>query len=383
MTLTTTTVLILATALTGTLLATPLVRRLALHLGVVDAPAARKIHPQPIPLLGGVAIYAGFVLALIFMGDLAEVRQMIAIVVGASLISLMGIWDDRWGLRPLIKLVGQLVAAVVLLLAGVHVGVFPAGWEWLNAVVTVVWVVGITNALNLLDNMDGLSGGVAAVAAGFFLLLAASSGQYLVSALAAALLGACLGFLRYNFNPASIFMGDAGSLFLGFMLAALGIKLRFPASQNYPPNAQLVTWMIPLLVLGIPIFDTTLVTISRLRRRLNPLTNPGKDHLSHRLVALGMTRREAVLSIYVLAFGLGMVAVLLSTLMRTGSSAVSLAEIITGYGIGGASLLGAIAALVRLERGWRPPPAEQGRPSEDAEQGFHGADNPPNDRPDR
>jgi UDP-GlcNAc:undecaprenyl-phosphate GlcNAc-1-phosphate transferase len=359
MTLTTTTVLILLTALTGTLLATPVVRRLALRFGVVDTPSARKIHLQPIPLLGGVAIYLGFILALVFLGSFESIREMIAILVGASLISLMGIWDDRWGLRPLIKLLGQVIAAVVLLLAGIQVGIFPMEWESLNIIITVLWVAGITNALNLLDNMDGLSGGVAAVAAGFFLLLAASSGQYLVSALAAALLGACLGFLRYNLNPASIFMGDAGSLFLGFTLAALGIKLRFPASQHFPQNADLITWMIPILVLGIPIFDTTLVFISRLRRRLNPLTNPGKDHLSHRLVALGMSRREAVLTIYVLAFGLGMVAVLLSTLLRTGATIVSLAEIITGYGIGGAVLLGAILALVYLERGWKPPqPAE-------------------------
>ncbi len=352
MSTTTTALLILFTALTGTILATPLIRRLALRIGVVDMPSARKIHLQPIPLLGGVAIYLGFILALIFFGDRRYVAELIAILVGASLISLLGIWDDRWGLRPLVKLLGQVAAAAILLLAGVSVRVFS--WEWLNWAVTVCWVVGITNALNLLDNMDGLSGGVAAVAAGFFLLLAASSGQYLVSALAAALLGACLGFLRYNFNPASIFMGDAGSLFLGFMLAALGIKLRFPAPP-FPQNADQITWMIPVLVLGVPIFDTTLVVISRLRRRLNPLTNPGKDHLSHRLVALGMSRREAVLSIYVLGFALGMLAVLLSTLvLRGGPGPISPGEIITGYGIGGMVVLGAILALARLERGWRP-----------------------------
>lgn len=230
---------------------------------------------------------------------------------------------------------------------------FP--WPWLNLAISFLWIIGITNALNLLDNMDGLSGGVAAIAAGFFLLLAAGSGQYLVSALAAALLGACIGFLRYNVNPASIFMGDAGSLFIGFLLAALGIKLRFP-SPPFPHNADLITWMIPVLVLGIPIFDTTLVTISRLRRGKNPLTTPGKDHLSHRLVAAGLTPREAVLSIYVLAFGLGMVAVLLSTLiLRAGPGPISVGEIVTGYGIGGATLLGAVLALFRLERNWKEP----------------------------
>lgn len=349
--------LILITALALVVLATPFVRRLALRLGVVDAPNARKIHLQPVPLLGGVAIYLGFLVALVFWGDYAYIREAIAIVVGASLVSLLGIWDDRWGLRPLVKLLGQALAATVLLLAGVAVGLFP--WEWLNWVVTLAWVVGITNALNLLDNMDGLSGGVAAVAAAFFLLLAAGRPhpQYLVSALAAALLGACLGFLRYNFNPASIFMGDAGSLFLGFMLAALAIKLRFPP-PDFPQRAELVSWMIPLLVLGVPIFDTTLVVISRLRRRLNPLTSPGKDHLSHRLVALGMTRREAVLTIYVVAFGLGLIAVLLSTVvLRAGSGMLSWGELASGYGIGAVLLVGAILALIRLERHYQAPEA--------------------------
>ncbi len=129
--------------------------------------------------------------------------------------------------------------------------------------------------------MDGLSGGTTTVAAAFFLLLAAMSGQFLVSALAAALIGACIRFLRYNLNPATIFMGDTGSLFLGFLLAALAIKLRFPS------NVPWITWLVPICVLGLPIFDTTLVFISRLRRGKNPLTTPGKDHLSHRLVRAG------------------------------------------------------------------------------------------------
>jgi UDP-GlcNAc:undecaprenyl-phosphate GlcNAc-1-phosphate transferase len=168
--------------------------------------------------------------------------------------------------------------------------------------ITLLWIVGITNAMNLLDNMDGLSGGIAAIAAGFFLLLSATNGQYLVGSLSAALLGASIGFLVYNFNPASIFMGDAGSLFIGFMLAAVGLKLRFPT------HPLVITWFLPILVLGVPIFDTTLVCISRLRRGLNPLTTPGKDHLSHRLVERGLTRREAVLTLYLAATALGVIA---------------------------------------------------------------------------
>jgi UDP-GlcNAc:undecaprenyl-phosphate GlcNAc-1-phosphate transferase len=204
---------------------------------------------------------------------------------------------------------------------------------FLNLAGTILWVVGITNALNLLDNMDGLSGGVATVACVFFLLLAVMSGQYLVASLAAALLGACLGFLYYNFNPAGIFMGDTGSLFIGFMLAALGIKLRFP------DNVAFVTWMIPVVVLGLPIFDTTLVIISRLRRGLNPLTTPGKDHVSHRLVRLGATQREAVLMLYLVCCALGVVAMFLTQ-----------ASVVEGYFMGALLVILALYALWRLEQ---------------------------------
>lgn len=349
--------LILATALGGTFLTTPLMRWLALRIGVVDHPNARKIHLKPIPLLGGVAIYLGFIAALLILG-LAErryIRELIAILSGASLIALIGAWDDRRSLPPWVKAVGEVAAGGILLLGGVRIQVLP--WEALNVALTLLWVAGITNALNLLDNMNGLSAGVAAVAAGFFLLLATSSGQYLVATMAAALLGACLGFLRYNFGrQATIFMGDAGSLFLGFILAVLGIKLRFPPPL-FPRNASLITWMIPVIVLGIPIFDSTLVVISRLRRGLNPFTSPGKDHVSHRLVSLGMNQREAVLTIYVFGCALGMLGILLSGLvLRSSPNPISLEDLITGYTVGAVVAAGALWILIRLERQWRPPP---------------------------
>src|SRR3712207_782744 len=150
---------------------------------------------------------------------------MIGIVLGATGVSIMGVIDDARGVRPSIKLLGQVLAGVILVVSGLRVQLFPS--EALNIALTLFWIAGITNALNLLDNMDGLSGGIAAVAAAHFLLLAALNGQFLVGALSAALLGACIGFLRYNFNPASIFMGDTGSLFIGLVLAAVGVKLRF------------------------------------------------------------------------------------------------------------------------------------------------------------
>jgi len=324
--------LIFVAALLMAIVGTPLVRRLAVRTGTLDQPSARKIHARPMPLWGGIAIYGAFILALVLLGDRFYVSQVVGIFAGATLVSFLGIWDDHWGLRPIIKLAGQILAALVLIATGVQVQFAHfVPLPLVNEIITVAWVVGITNALNFLDNMDGLSSGVAAVAAGFFLLLAAFSGQYLVACLAAALLGACVGFLVYNFNPASIFMGDSGSLFIGFVLAAVGIKLRFD-------NPDIVTWMVPVMVLGLPVFDTTLVLISRLRRRVNPFTTAGKDHTSHRLVAMGCTRREAVLILYMVCVVFGMIALFLTR-----------AAVLEAYGIAGVVAVLALIALIRLE----------------------------------
>jgi UDP-GlcNAc:undecaprenyl-phosphate GlcNAc-1-phosphate transferase len=329
--MTTNFMLIFATALVMAIGGTPVARRMALRLGIIDRPGDRKIHVNPIPLLGGLAIYGAFIAALLLFGDRYRLNELISILVGASLVSFLGVWDDRRGLSPLFKLAGQFLAASILVISGVYVGTFP--WDTLNIALTLLWVVVVTNAMNLLDNMDGLSGGVGATAAIFFLLLAAMNDQYLVGALSAGLVGACLGFLVYNFNPASIFMGDAGSLFLGFILAAVGIKLRFPE------GLQIVTWMVPVLILGLPLFDTALVIVSRLRRGLNPLTTPGKDHVSHRLVAMGYTRREAVLICYLICAGLGVIALF-----------VTQASVLEGYIVGGLVALAGLAALWRLEQ---------------------------------
>ncbi|HRW06948.1 MAG TPA: MraY family glycosyltransferase [Caldilineaceae bacterium] len=295
--------LMAASALVLTLSGTPVMRLVALRFGVIDQPAARKIHANPVPLLGGAAIYIAFIVVLLLFGDRRYIHEVIGIFIGASLMSLMGVLDDRWGLGSYIKLGGQLLAAGILIYSGVQVRVWGG---WLDIAVTIIWVVGITNAMNLLDNMDGLSGGIALIAAVFFTLLAALSDQYLVGALAAALAGGCAGFLVYNWNPAQIFMGDTGSLFLGFLLAAVGIKLRFPS------NSDTITWMIPVLVMGVPVFDTTLVFLSRLRRGKNPLTTPGRDHISHRLALLTGSRREAVLLCYLLAGALGLGAIFIT-----------------------------------------------------------------------
>jgi UDP-GlcNAc:undecaprenyl-phosphate GlcNAc-1-phosphate transferase len=331
----TTYMLIFAAALVLAVGATPVMRRLAPRFGLIDQPSARKVHSNPIPLMGGVALYGAIIAALLIFGDRFNVAQLVSILIGGTWVSFLGICDDRWGVSPMLKLAGQIVGAVILIVSGVEVTAF--GLQVINVAVTILWVVGITNALNLMDNMDGLSGGVAATAAAYFLVMAAMSGQYLVAALSAALVGACLGFLAYNFNPASIFMGDTGSLFLGFLLASLGIKLRFPS------NSAVVTWMVPVMALGVLILDTSLVTVSRLRRGVNPLTTPGKDHLSHRLVAVGYSQREAVLILYIVAEAFGLLAILLTR-----------ASVREGYVFGGVVLLACLYVIWRFEWGMKP-----------------------------
>ncbi len=322
--------LVFAGALVLAMGATPAARRLAARVGFIDRPDTRRVHKRPVPRLGGAAIYLAVVAVTVALGERYKFTQFGAILVGATGVSFMGLIDDRWGLRPLVKMLIQVLAALLLYVNGIHVGTFhqPA----LNLAVTVLWVVFITNAINFLDNMDGLAGGVSAIAAAFFALMCSFSGQYLVGALSVAVLAACLGFLFYNLNPASIFMGDSGSQFLGFTLAAIGVKLRFPDNVNF------VTWMVPVLVLGLPIFDTTLVILSRLRRRLNPATTPGTDHTSHRLVAAGLTQREAVLTLYVVSFILGVLAVF-----------VTRASVAEGYVVGGCVSLAGLYGLYRFE----------------------------------
>ncbi len=310
---------------------TPLARKVGLRLNAVDQPdARRKVHVIPTPRLGGLAIFGSTLVAALLLGNRYNITQLASILVGATMISFLGFWDDRFTLSPWVKLLGQLFAAGLLVMTEVSITMLRV--PLLNYGATVLWVVGITNAFNLLDNMDGLSGGVAAIAAAYFALMCSFSGQYLVGALAIAVMAACIGFLIYNWTPANIFMGDSGSLFLGFLLAAIGIKLRFP------DNVPFVTWMIPLLVLGVPLFDTTLVTISRLRRGLNPLTTPGTDHSSHRLTYAGLTRREAVLVLYLVGFFLGLVALFV---MR--------ASVLEGYLMGVMAIVPACYGLWRME----------------------------------
>jgi len=314
----------------GALLLTPLARRIAWRYNVVDQPSARKVHTSATPLMGGLAIYAGMALALLIFSPRAYLVETLAIGAGASWMALIGLIDDRQGMDFRIKFLAQVVAALVVILAGIKITLFHV--PLLDGALTLIWIVALTNALNFLDNMDGLAAGLTGIAAAFFFILSAGEGQGLVSSLAAAITGAALGFLIFNFNPASIFMGDMGSQVLGFVLAILAIKLRF----STPPSIS--TWAVPVLVLGLPIFDISLVVFTRLREGRSP-AQAGKDHTSHRLVQMGLSTRSAVLVLYGVCVLLGIDALIVSR--STPETALILV---------GATALLALAAFVLLER---------------------------------
>jgi UDP-GlcNAc:undecaprenyl-phosphate GlcNAc-1-phosphate transferase len=314
------------------------VRHFALRVGMVDRPGPRKVHAVPIPLLGGLAIYSGVTLAILFAIHGAALSQVVGIFAGATLVAAVGFLDDRGLLHHQIKLfLAMPAAAGILLVSGIRADVFSivwpgrAGW-WCDTAVTLIWVVGITASFSILDHMDGLCAGVAATASLFFAVFALHNGQWLVGTMAAAVMGAAIGFLRWNFSPAKIFMGDGGAMFLGFLMATLALKLR---PEGQPP----ATWIVPLLILGVPIFDTTLVSISRSRRGLLPFTTPGKDHTAHRLSNLGLHQRGAVLMLY----GLGLIF---------GVAALALSRLASGLALGFAAgiAVAGLAAVAWLER---------------------------------
>ena len=316
------------------------VRQLAIRVGMVDRPGPRKVHLEPMPLLGGLAIYCAVLIALLVSLDGKAMVQVIGAFAGATLVGVVGVMDDRGLLHHQVKLFGAMPAAAVILMAtGTQAQVFSFVWpgqlsDWADVILTLFWVVGITAAFSILDHMDGLCAGAAALASFFFAVLALASGQPLVLTLAAAVLGAAAGFLRWNFNPAKIFMGDGGAMFLGFLMAALALQLRpaMHAGRQY-------AWMVPILVLGVPVFDTLLISISRSRRGFIPFTTPGKDHTAHRLSNVLGSHRRAVLALYALGVISGLLALAAT---RLSSSAV--------YGLGIVVAVAALGAVALLER---------------------------------
>jgi UDP-GlcNAc:undecaprenyl-phosphate GlcNAc-1-phosphate transferase len=318
---------------------TPLSRQIAMRLGVVDKPNYRKIHHDHKPLMGGLAIYLAFGLAVILFAPPQHIVELGAMLAGASLLAVIGLLDDRYNLSARTRFIAMGIAASGMIAAGVQLDWFHT--PLLDYPLTLFWIIAITNALNFLDNMDGLTAGLSAISAGVFLAIALSQGLILVSILAAALLGSAIGFLAYNFNPASTFMGDMGALVLGFVLSILAIKIDYWAQ---PPSAA---WAIPLLALAMPIFDINLVIFTRLAEKRSPL-EAGKDHTSHRLMALGLTQRKTLIVMYIGAVFFGGVALALTVASPT------LAWVIVGLC---AALIGAMYALmISIRRNFQQKP---------------------------
>ena len=290
---------------------TPLALRIAVKREVLDHPGEYKQQDSPVPYLGGLAIVLAFSTTILVATAIAPppggFRELAVLLGMAVLLSFVGLGDDLRGFHPLVRFVVEVVAALIMFWSGVGVTLFENSAA--DGALTVLWIVGITNAFNLLDNMDGLSAGIAAIASATFFVLAVTTGQVAVAALSVALCGCALGFLRSNFHPARIYMGDAGSLFLGFMLAVIGIKLRFEAPRE-------VTFMVPVLVLGVAILDTTLVTFSRAMHHRS-LFSGGRDHISHRLVFVGIPIRAAVSLVYAGGLSLGWLALVMARADRT------------------------------------------------------------------
>jgi len=296
--------LVLGTAFVATVLLTPVVRSGAVRFGLVGKPVEDRWGKRVTARLGGVAIFLGFVIASLWWVPLD--RLPMSVFLGGAAVFLLGLMDDIRRFPPYTKLFVQLLIGCLVVLGGVHIELIR--WPWLSIPLSVLWFVLVMNAFNLLDNMDGLAAGIGALAATFCAFHAIFAHQVVVATLGIALAGACLGFLRFNFPPAKIYMGDSGSHFLGLSLAILALL------GSWRHSTQLLSVLaVPVLVLAVPIFDTCFVTIQRLVHRRHPFTG-GTDHVSHRLVILGLSVRQTVVALYVVSACLGLLSVVSVTL---------------------------------------------------------------------
>ncbi len=294
-------------------LLTPVMRKFAISKQILDTPtSAHKSHTKAVPYLGGVAILIGVVLvsytALIFNGlTLNDFWLATSVLAPAVAMGLVGLWDDLKNLPPLPRFIGQSIAGLVvatLLVISKNVA-NPTGSTYIDVFITVVWVVGICNSINFFDNLDGGAAGTVAISTVFLTYLALGSGQSFIAALAVVVAGGTLGFLIWNRAPARIYMGDAGALFLGVLLATLTIRL------NPDTQTLFASFAIPILLLAIPILDTCVAIFSRLRRGISPFQG-GKDHLSHRLIRLGVSRKLAAILLWASSIFFGLLALIIS-----------------------------------------------------------------------
>ncbi|MEN2767366.1 glycosyltransferase family 4 protein [Ornithinibacillus xuwenensis] len=307
------------------LIMTPLLIKLNKRLNITDKPDQRKVHKEPIPTMGGLAIFISFLAGLLILNPTSDYH--LAIIMGAFIIIVLGIMDDMYNLSPRIKFMAQIAVAVMVVFWGglqVEFINLPFGGQVefgvLSSLITIFWIVGVTNAINLIDGLDGLAAGISSIALGTIAVMAIIMGEVYVGTMALILLFSTLGFLRYNFYPAKIFMGDTGALFLGYMIAVLSL-LGFK-------NITFISIIIPIFILGVPISDTL---IAMVRRYINkqPISSPDSSHMHHRLISVGFTHKQTVLFMYALSSMFSLAAILFSMTTVWGSVLITVTILLT------------------------------------------------------
>lgn len=315
-------IIVFCVSLVVSVLLTPLMKNIAQRFGILSKPDKRRVHLKPIPYLGGVAIYFAFVIGIIaalYLNPQIKMefsRKIKGLLIGGTLIMILGLWDDIKNLRASAKLIGQILVALLLFGYKFRIEIItnPFGGEviiplfW-SALITIVWIVAIINALNLIDGLDGLAAGITFIGTVALFLIALSLKNYATVLLLAALTGSALGFLKFNFYPAKIFMGDAGSMFLGFCLASLVlINLQYKA-------ATAVAFLIPIIALAIPIYDTIMAMVRRILKK-RPIFMADKKHLHHRLLSMGLSHKHVVLFLYFASVYFGIIAFLFNLIAK-------------------------------------------------------------------
>ena len=322
-------ILALIIALLASFLLTPYIKQLAVKIGAVDKPDKRKVHTQVMPRLGGLAIYLATMLAIVC--SMPITRDLLGILLGGTWIVIVGVLDDKYSLPARVKLAGQVIAAVILVAFDVKIEWLnnPFGGyfylEYLSIPFTVFWVISFINVVNLIDGLDGLAAGVSGIASITVILVAVHQGYFPVATLTAALAGGIIGFIHYNFNSATIFMGDTGSMFIGYMLAAISI---FGAVKS----AASIALLVPAIALGLPIMDTAFAILRRYSNG-RPIFQPDKGHLHHRLLAMGLSQRQAVLLMYGISIVLCLAAFVLAE-ANVYVAAVVIVLILVGIAVG-------------------------------------------------
>lgn len=301
---------------------TPLTRRIALKAGVVDRPGKRKVHARPVPYLGGVAIYLAFTTSILVALHLSEAfkielsGQFIGLMLGGMVIVALGLWDDVKSIHPLTKIAGQIVASLIIFGYGFRIEMMtnPFGGVIhfplpLSILITIIWIIGLINAVNLIDGLDGLAAGLTSIAGTILFFVAVSTHNVVTAFLLAAIVGSALGFLRYNFYPAKIFMGDTGSMFIGFILAVSAIV----GLQFQHKMATVVALLIPITALVIPVSDTLMAIVRRMIGK-TPVFMADKRHLHHRLLDMGLTQRQVIFLLYLIGLYFGIIAYLFTVI---------------------------------------------------------------------